>query len=110
MITLRILYLINYAGKAGTEKYVENLVRIFSAAGNECHFAYNIAGELSEKMAARGVPCLQLDLAGWPTAASTRSRSYTPSTRVRTSSPCSRSGTTPRRGWCTRTTSLSAAA
>ena len=42
MITLRILYLINYAGKAGTEKYVENLVRIFSAAGNECHFAYNI--------------------------------------------------------------------
>lgn len=69
MITLRILYLINYAGKAGTEKYVENLVRIFSAAGNECHFAYNIAGELSEKMSARGVPCLQLDLAGSPTAA-----------------------------------------
>lgn len=68
-ITLRILFLINFAGKAGTEKYVENLVRIFSAADNECHFAYNIAGELSEKMAARGVPCLQLDLAGSPFAA-----------------------------------------
>lgn len=55
-ITLRILFLINFAGKAGTEKYVENLVRIFSSAGNECHFAYNIAGELSEKMAERGIP------------------------------------------------------
>ena len=76
MITLRILYLINYAGKAGTEKYVENLVRIFSAAGNECHFAYNVAGELSEKMAARGVPCLQLDLAGSPTAAGKELAAY----------------------------------
>ena len=53
---MKILYLINYAGKAGTEKYVENLVRIFSDAGHECHFAYCVPGELSEKMAARGVP------------------------------------------------------
>ena len=59
---MKILYLINYAGKAGTEKYVENLVRIFSDAGHECHFAYCVPGELSEKMAARGVPSLRLDL------------------------------------------------
>ena len=26
---MRILYLINYAGKAGTEKYVQNLVEAF---------------------------------------------------------------------------------
>ena len=45
---LRILFLINFAGKAGTEKYVENLVRIFSAADNDCRLAYNISGELSE--------------------------------------------------------------
>ena len=58
-----ILYLINYAGKAGTEKYVENLVRIFSDAGHECHFRLlRAGGELSEKMAARGVPSLRLDL------------------------------------------------
>lgn len=75
-ITLRILFLINFAGKAGTEKYVENLVRIFSSVGNECHFAYNIAGELSEKMAERGIPCLQLDMGGSPLAAARRLAEY----------------------------------
>lgn len=59
---MKILYLINFAGKAGTEKYVENLVRIFSAAGHECHLAYNVPGELSEKLAARGVPELRLNM------------------------------------------------
>ncbi len=59
---MKILYLINFAGKAGTEKYVENLVRIFSAAGHECHFAYCVPGELSRKMEDWGVPSLQLDL------------------------------------------------
>lgn len=57
-----ILYLINYAGKAGTEKYVENLVRIFGAAGEHCFFAYCLPGELSEKMKRRGIPSLQLDM------------------------------------------------
>ena len=59
---MKILYLINYAGKAGTEKYVENLVRIFTAAGHECSFAYNVPGELSEKMADMGIPSLRLDM------------------------------------------------
>ena len=59
---MKLLYLINFAGKAGTEKYVENLVRIFSEAGHECHFAYNVPGELSEKMAAMGIPSLRLDM------------------------------------------------
>lgn len=58
---MKILYLINFAGKAGTEKYVENLVRIFGAAGHECHFAYNIPGELSEKMEERGIPSIRLN-------------------------------------------------
>ena len=58
---MRILYLINFAGKAGTEKYVENLVRIFGAAGHECHFAYNDPGELSEKMEAASVPSIRLN-------------------------------------------------
>jgi len=58
---MRILYLINFAGKAGTEKYVENLVRIFGKAGHECHFAYNIPGELSQKMEAAGIPSIKLN-------------------------------------------------
>ena len=59
---MKILYLINFAGKAGTEKYVENLVSIFTEAGESCFFAYNVPGELSEKMAARGIPSLQLEM------------------------------------------------
>lgn len=61
ILSLKVLYLINYAGKAGMEKYVENLVRL-APPELECHFAYNLPGELSEKMAARGIPCLQVSL------------------------------------------------
>lgn len=73
---LRILFLINFAGKAGTEKYVENLVRIFSAADNDCRLAYNISGELSEKLAARGVPCFQIKLDGNPLSAAKQLAAY----------------------------------
>ena len=59
---LNVLYLINYAGKAGTEKYVENLVRILGKDRINPFFAYNIDGELSEKMRAANVPTLQLDM------------------------------------------------
>jgi len=59
---LNVLYLINFAGKAGTEKYVENLVRILGRDKIKPFFAYNIPGELSGKMEDAGVPCLQLDL------------------------------------------------
>lgn len=41
---------------------MENLVRIFSDGGEHCFFAYNIPGELSEKMARRGVPSLRLNM------------------------------------------------
>lgn len=59
---MNVLYLLNYAGKAGIEKYVENLCRLLPAAGFHCYFAYNLAGPLSEKLAAVGVECLQLSL------------------------------------------------
>lgn len=59
---MKVLYLINYAGKAGMEKYVENLVRLLPAAGAECYFAYNLHGELADKMAAAGVPSLRVEL------------------------------------------------
>ena len=59
---MRVLYLINYAGKAGIEKYVENLVRLLPEEGVTPFFAYNIPGELSEKMEARGVKSPRLNL------------------------------------------------
>lgn len=57
-----ILYLINFAGKGGSEKYVDNLVRIFSAEGESCYLAYNVPGELSQTLISRGVPALRLDM------------------------------------------------
>lgn len=58
---MRILYLINYAGKAGTEKYVQNLVEAFSKK-DECHLCYNVAGDLSEQMEKAGIPLFQLEM------------------------------------------------
>lgn len=58
---MNVLYLINFAGKAGTEKYVENLVRLGKNKINP-FFAYNIEGELSKKMADSGVPSLRVDM------------------------------------------------
>jgi len=58
---LNVLYLINFAGKAGTEKYVENLIRIGKGKINP-FFAYNIDGELSQKMRDASVPSLKVDM------------------------------------------------
>ncbi|MEG1242332.1 MAG: glycosyltransferase [Oscillospiraceae bacterium] len=59
---MNVLYLINFAGKAGTEKYVENLVRILGKDKIKPFFAYNIPGELSAKLNRAGVPSLQLKM------------------------------------------------
>ena len=59
---MKVLYLVNFAGKAGIEKYVQNLTRLLPAAGGTPYFAYNVPGPLSEKLAAAGVPSLRLDL------------------------------------------------
>ena len=59
---VNVLYLVNFAGKAGIEKYVQNLTRLLPAAGGTPYFAYAIPGPLSEKLAAAGVPSLRLSL------------------------------------------------
>ena len=59
---MNVLYLINYAGKSGIEKYVENLVRLLSPRGVKCFFAYNLHGPLADKLADAGVESLQLSL------------------------------------------------
>ena len=59
----KVLYLLNYAGKAGTERYVETLVKYLSADGLvQPFFAYNEGGLLVERLEALGVPCRQLTM------------------------------------------------
>ena len=59
---MNILYLISYAGKAGTEKYVANLMRTYSTQGHRCFLAYMDGGELAEKARALGCGVFRLDL------------------------------------------------
>ena len=59
---MRILYLINHAGKAGTEKYVLNLVKFLQDKNAECYFAYNEGGLLSEQMKELGIKSLRLQM------------------------------------------------
>ena len=60
---LKVLYLLNYAGKAGTERYVETLVKYLSADGLvQPFFAYNEGGLLVERLEAMRVPCRQITM------------------------------------------------
>ncbi|MBQ7718839.1 MAG: glycosyltransferase [Clostridia bacterium] len=59
---INILYLINHAGKAGTEKYVYNLVKKFNGRETNCFFAYNEPGLLSEQMAELKVPSFNISM------------------------------------------------
>ncbi len=60
---MNVLYLLNHAGKAGTERYVETLVKYLSADGRvEPYFAYNEGGLLVEKLEAMGVPIRQITM------------------------------------------------
>lgn len=61
---MNVLYLLNYAGKAGTERYVETLVKYLSADGRiKPFFAYNEGGLLVERLEALGVPTRQVTMA-----------------------------------------------
>lgn len=56
---MKILYLINHAGKGGTERYVESL-----ATGLDIipYFAYNEDGLLRERIDAAGIPTFKLEM------------------------------------------------
>ena len=54
---LNILFLINHAGKAGTERYVQTLVEGAARFGAAPFFAYNEPGPLLDKLLGLGVPC-----------------------------------------------------
>ena len=60
---MKVLYLLNFAGKAGTERYVETLVRYLSADGLvQPFFAYNEGGLLVERLEEMGVPCGRVEM------------------------------------------------
>ena len=62
---MKVLYLLNYAGEGGTERYVELLARDMGEQGliQPC-FAYNQGGLLVERLEAMGVPCRRLEMKG----------------------------------------------
>lgn len=59
---VHILYLISYAGRAGTEKYVRDLMRVYHGRGHKCSLAYWQGGELSRWARSAGYKTLQLEL------------------------------------------------
>lgn len=59
---LKVLYLINHAGKAGTEKYVYNLVKTYNGEDTKCYFAYSEPGLLLEQMQEMGIECFQFEM------------------------------------------------
>lgn len=52
---MKVLYLINYAGKAGTEKYVENLMDYLHPGHCQCGLCYNLEGPLADKTRDKGM-------------------------------------------------------
>lgn len=58
----KILYLINFAGAAGTEKYVELLINSMVKDGTPCGLCYNEGGELAVKIQELGVPVHRLKM------------------------------------------------
>lgn len=59
---MKVLYLINYAGKGGTEKYVRDLVEEYHGKRAECFFGYNVEGPLVDFMKSKGVPCFRIEM------------------------------------------------
>ncbi|MBE6623259.1 MAG: glycosyltransferase [Ruminococcaceae bacterium] len=59
---MNILYLLNYAGKGGTEKYVRDLVSEYNGSKANCYFAYNEDGLLREQLEDMGVSCFRLPM------------------------------------------------
>ena len=57
-----VLYLLNYAGKAGTERYVETLIRYLNHREINAFFAYHEGGLLVEWLEELGVPTRQIEL------------------------------------------------
>ena len=52
---IKVLYLLNHAGKAGTERYVQTLIEKLNNREIKAYFAYNEDGLLVERLKYIGV-------------------------------------------------------
>ena len=59
---MKVLYLINYAGSGGSERYVELLARYYHGTKAQCGLCYNVDGPLVEKMKALGIPVYRITM------------------------------------------------
>lgn len=59
---MKVLYLINYAGSGGSERYVELLAKYYHNNKCQCGLCYNVDGPLVEKMKALGVPTCRIEM------------------------------------------------
>lgn len=59
---MKVLYLINYAGNAGTEKYVYNLIKTYEGNNTKCYFGFNVEGKLSDQVKELGIPYFQVNM------------------------------------------------
>ena len=59
---MKVLYLINYAGSGGSERYVELLASHYHGKRCGCGLCYNVDGPLVEKMQKLGIPVYQLPM------------------------------------------------
>ncbi len=59
---MKVLYLINYAGSGGSERYVELLCDYFHNRKCQCGLCYNVDGPLVEKLRARGIPTHRIEM------------------------------------------------
>ncbi len=59
---LRVLFLINHAGRGGSEKYVYKLIQAYEGKRARCYFVFNEAGLLSEQIAELGIPSHRLEM------------------------------------------------
>ena len=59
---MKVLYLINYAGSGGSERYVELLAGYYHGSKCECGLCYNVDGPLVGKMKDLGIPVHPLSM------------------------------------------------
>lgn len=59
---MNVLFLINYAGNGGSERYVEALISRLHPTAAHCALCCNIEGKLSERLKKAGIPVFHLPM------------------------------------------------
>ena len=59
---MKVLYLINYAGSGGSERYVELLARHYHGKRCDCGLCYNVDGPLVKTLSGLGIPIHRIEM------------------------------------------------